>query len=199
MPLNRTMDETGLLSAIANGDEKAFAQLFHKWRDRLFFFILKLTGSPEIAEDVLQDVFTQIWQNRSSAATIENFQAYLYKAARNRISSSMRRISLETLILTELQKNSTASEDSPEQIVFRKELHEKIQLALRKLPPQQRQVYRMTREDGLKQHTIASLLNISVSTVKNHMTQALRTLKQEIRHFYHSVWLMIISGIFCLV
>jgi RNA polymerase sigma-70 factor (ECF subfamily) len=101
--------EKELLQGVAEGNELAFGQLFHNWRDKLYFFILRIVDSSSITEDLVQDVFVKIWVNRETLSTIENFGAYLYTMARNEAISGMRRKASETVILAELQRVSTAA------------------------------------------------------------------------------------------
>jgi RNA polymerase sigma-19 factor, ECF subfamily len=185
--MEKLCNERELLSRIAAGDEAAFGELFHHWRDKLYFFILRITDSPEMAEDVFQDVFVKLWINRNALITIQHFDAYLYTMTHHHAISGMRRMARETLILAELRKSETVSGPAVDETVFQRELTGKLQAILRKLPTQQRLVYTMTRDQGLKQEEIAKRLKISASTVKNHMTRALHTIREELRQHYHSI------------
>lgn len=188
--------ERALFLRIANGDEAAFAKLFHLWRDKLYFFILRITHSPEMAEDVLQDVFTKLWINRAKMTDFEYFQAYFYKMAQNHAISLMRRMAQETIILAELKKEMPAASPSLDEGMFQKELDKKMQAILEKLPPQQRLVYKMTREEGLKQEQIALQLKISPSTVKNHMTCALRTIRHDLLQYFRTTDFYLLVALF---
>jgi len=168
-------NEHQLLLKIAEGDESAFRDLFHSWRDKLYFFILRITHSPATAEDMLQDVFMKIWTNRATLPSIQNFDAYIYQMSRNHAISGMRRMAQETLILSQLKKES-AEEDT----VAHRELSREFQAILHKLPTQQRLVYTLTHLQGLKHEEVAQQLKISSSTVKNHMTRALYTIRQQL-------------------
>lgn len=184
-------NERDLLLRVAAGDEAAFGDLFHLWRDKLYFFILRITGDPEMAEDVLQDVFVKLWLHRDNLSGIHHFDAYLYTMSQNQAISGMRRMARETLILAELRNSETVSGLAVEETVIQRELVKKLQAILHKLPSQQRLVYIMTREQGMKQEEIARALKISASTVKNHMTRALHTIRQELGQYYHTIPLFI--------
>lgn len=170
-------NENELLLKIAEGDQTAFKDLFHSWRDKLYFFILRITHSPATAEDILQDVFLKIWTNRATLSSIRHFDAYIYQMSRNQAITGMRRMAQETLILAELKK---APEPAEEDTVAHRELNNKFQAILHKLPTQQRLVYTLTHLQGLKHEEVAQQLKISSSTVKNHMTRALYTIRQEL-------------------
>jgi len=166
-----------LLLKIAQGDESAFKVLFHSWRDKLYFFILRITHSSEMAEDMLQDTFMKIWTNRATLPSIHHFDAYIYQMSRNQAISGMKRMAQETLILSELKK---APEPAEEDSVAHRELNREFQAILHKLPTQQRLVYTLTHLQGLKHEEVAQQLKISSSTVKNHMTRALYTIRQQL-------------------
>lgn len=88
-----------LLKQIAEGNEQAFAQVFHAYRDKLFAFIFRLSGSRAIAEDVVQDIFLKIWLQREELSTIEYFNAFVFRMAQNHTINLLRRLSKETLML----------------------------------------------------------------------------------------------------
>ncbi|MES1159934.1 MAG: sigma-70 family RNA polymerase sigma factor, partial [Bacteroidota bacterium] len=132
------------------------------------------------------DVFTKLWVNRAKMTGFDYFQAYFYKMAQNHAITLMRRMAHETLILAELKKEISGEAPSIDEGIFQKELNKKIQDILGKLPLQQRLVYKMTREQGLRQEQIALQLKISPSTVKNHMTCALRTLRNDLLQYFRT-------------
>src|SRR5690606_20977917 len=96
-------DQHDLLKRMAAGDQLAFGKLFHAWRDKLYFFLLRITDSPETAEDVVQETFAKLWANRERLDAVQNFGAYIYRMAENKIIDRMRRMARETSILAELE------------------------------------------------------------------------------------------------
>jgi RNA polymerase sigma-70 factor (ECF subfamily) len=173
-----------LLEQVAGGGEEAFTRLFHAWRDKLYYFLLRITGSEEQSEDVLQEVFVKVWVHRERLVEIQSFSAYLYRMAQNQAYSGMRRMALETLILKELSREATEAGQAVDEALLKKQVLEKLGAIIAALPPRQRMVYTLSREEGLRQEEIAERLHISVSTVQNHMTQALRTIRQQLLPYY---------------
>jgi len=192
LAMEQPINERALLLKIAEGNESAFGDLFHLWRDKLYFFIFRITHSSEMAEDILQDVFVKIWTNRASLITIQHFDAYLYKMSQNHAISAMKRMAQEALILSELKKGPDASGVVMEDAVIHRELTRKFQAILHKLPTQQRLVYTLTHIHGLKHDEVAQRLKISASTVKNHMTRALYTIRQELMQHYQTILISIL-------
>ena len=192
MSAYQTYAEKELLRQVAAGDELAFQSLFNAWRDKLYFYIFRITNSQENAEDVVQEVFFKLWVKRCALTEVDNFSAYLYRMAHNHAISGIRRMAQETVILSELRRDSMASGLPADEALLRKQVEERLKEIADALPKQQKLVYTLSREQGLKQEDIAGQLNISVSTVQNHMTQALRTIRQELGRYYPEAFVCII-------
>ena len=186
MPENLQYNEKDLLVQVSQGNELAFRQLFNMYRGKLYSYILKITESKETAEDAVHDVFLKIWINKESLPEILNLNAYLYRMAHNHAYNGFRRMAKETLVMAELERQSGYETSNPDDKLLRKEVRKFIQDAVNKLTPQQKEVFRMSREEGLKQEEIAQRLNISIFTVKKHLTDALNYLRKEISHSYGS-------------
>jgi RNA polymerase sigma-70 factor (ECF subfamily) len=179
-PLSDT--ETNLLRQLAEGNESAFTELFHAYRDKLFSFILRICASPQQAEDIVQDVFMKIWAMRSELLGIRDFEPYLYRMSHNHTVNMLKRNARESILRSKIKTLSPFS--LPEQEVQRKETEALIRHAIEGLPKQQKQVFILSREQGLNQKEISEKLEITVPTVKSHMTQALRALRSRCKHLY---------------
>ncbi len=197
MPIDPLYNERDLLKQVSEGDESAFGQLFHAYRNKLFSYILKLSGSKETAEDAVHDVFLKLWTNRERLPEIENLNGYIYKMAQNHARNGLKRMAKETLIIAELEHGHIYESPDPNDKLLRKEVLQFIHDAVDRLTPQQKEVYKMSRELGLKQEDIAQRLNISVFTVKRHLTDALNALRQDLNDSYGSfaIALIVIYGL----
>ncbi len=187
----KLLTESELLLQIAAGNEQAFRQLFNTYRAKLYTYILKIAESKEAAEDTVHDVFLKIWLAREKLPEIKNINAYLYRMAHNRALNGLRRMAKETLVIAELEKNTRFKNNDSDNTLLRKEIRKCIQDAVNKLTPKQKEVFRMSREEGLKQEDIAQQLNISIFTVKKHLTDALHSLRKEIAQSYGSPGLVL--------
>lgn len=186
-------DDIALVNKLANDDEVAFEVLFHKYKDKLYSFLIHLGNSASAAEDVLQDVFMKIWDRRTQLGDIDNFNAYLFRMAANQAINLMRRQSREIKILDEL-KLYTIDENGTAQAMSEKEVQETLSKALATLPQQQYKVFMLSREHGLKYDDIAAEMGISAATVRNHMVQALKKIRVylESSHIISIIYLYII-------
>lgn len=174
-------NEKDLLRYAAEGDSRAFATLFSNYKDKLYYFLLRANGSPEMTEDIIQDVFLKLWKDRASLVDIQNFGGYLYRMAQNHVINSLKRMATETHIIHELsQKVEQACSDVEEHISLQ-ETSRNLHFALNKLTPKQKLVYTLSRDKGLRHEEIARSLNISPSTVNNHLIEALRIIRRQLR------------------
>ncbi len=177
--------EVELIRSLKEGDKEAFAIFFNRYKDKLYGFLVGIIRSEDKADDLVQDLFLKVWQNREMLANVDNLNAYLYSIAKNLAFDNLRRFSKETLIMEELSKlDETAVDPTPADILMQKELGERIAAAVKKLPPQQQKVYMLRKEKGLQHEEIAQLLDLSVSTIKNHMKRAVGNLRRIISYSY---------------
>jgi RNA polymerase sigma-70 factor (family 1) len=170
-----------LLLRVAKGDEVAFGQIFTLYHNQLADFILHITESVPLTQEIVQDVFLKVWMGRSSLNGIHSFKAYLFVIARNHAFNCLKQIAREETrkkqwIKTVLQQTSNIEEE--EDAVDAGNL---VEAAVALLPSQQKKVYNLSRKHGLKQEEIALELNISIETVKKHMVLAIRGLKNYLR------------------
>lgn len=184
MKEHRIYSEKELLALIASGNEEAFRQLFDAYQRKLFTYVFRITESREAAEDTVQDIFLKIWNMRKNLPTVENINAYLHRMAHNYAYDGFKKLARESLVLAALRKQEIIYDQEPEDELISKEVKLSIQRIIDQLTPQQRKVFLMSREEGLKQEEIAQRLNISLSTVKKHMGDALHYLRQEIGQSY---------------
>ncbi len=179
-------NEDELLRLIADGDENAFRDLFELYQPRLYSYLLRLTVSRQQSEDIVHDVFLKLWTQRGSLQNVTHFSAYLFRMARNKGYDGFRKLAKETLALSAFSSRPGEHIADPEERIIYKEATEFIRETVDKLTFQQRQVFLLSREQGLKQDEIARQMGISVLTVKRHLTNALNILRHEIALHYPS-------------
>lgn len=175
-------NENELLQQAAGGSETAFTTLFYLYKDRLYGYILRLTGSPEMAEDVVQDVFLKLWKNRNGLTEIEHLRGYVFRMAQHHAINAFKRMAKEALLVANNALHPDAVVTDAEAVLELKEVQQVLNQVVSKLPPQQKLVYTLSREQGLKHEEIARHLNISLSTVNKHMIQALRAIREQFRN-----------------
>lgn len=177
--------EKELLLLAAQGSEHAFTLLFNRYKHKLYSYLLSLTTSPQIAEDIIQDTFLKLWKDRAGLEAIDHLGAYLFTMTRNLAINALKRITRETAILSALQPQQNNPVATVADNLSLKEVEQLLHKTIQSLPPQQKLIYTLSREQGLKHEDIAHQLHLSSSTVRNHIVQALRTIRKKIE--LHSI------------
>lgn len=177
MPTGTLHNEAELLQLIAQGDEGAFKKLYDFYRNKLYSVAVRLTRSIPVAEEIVEDVFLKIWLRRNTLTDIQNFSAYLFTITRNEIYRVLKQIARNYQQIR-LSGESTllVSADIEDRIIV-KEYSEILQQAIQRLPNQQKQVYTLMKEHGMKRDEVAVLLHLSPETVKYHLAQAVRNIR----------------------
>jgi len=172
-------DEKTLLSQVAEGDEKAFRILFDRYWDNIYGVAFAFTKSSQIAEEMVQDIFLKIWTKKHLLNSIQKFDAYLFRVAKNHIYNELRKKIKEEPFTENVINYFREIRDTPEQQMIYKESQRLVKQAIENLSSQQKLIYQLSREQGMSQEEIAEKLQISKNTVKSHMNKAL----QSIRHY----------------
>jgi RNA polymerase sigma-70 factor (family 1) len=168
---------------LTSGDDSAFTALFNHYWNHLYSVAFVLTKSEAFAEDVVQEIFLKIWHRRMELNKIERFENYLFILTRNYIFSEFKKLKTRREYLVELKRYFTQQHESPEDEYVKKESALLLEGAVSSLPPQQQQVYRLSREAGLTHEAIAGQLGISMHTVRNHIIKAMKGIRQYVnRH-----------------
>ena len=159
----------------------AFDSIYNKYCKRLFGFVLRYIKQEEDAEEIVQEVFIKVWEARTKIDIYTSFESFLFTIAYNSTISLLRKRVNETKYFEHLKslQQVISSDDIIDEISY-KELNEKIELSLNQLTARQKQIFQLSRDEGLTHSEIAEKLNISPNTVKNHMVAALAFLKSKI-------------------
>lgn len=170
-------DENEIITLVSQGDEHAFANLFEHHQNKVYGVALKLTHSTTLAEEIVEDVFCIIWTRRSTLMEIQNFNAYLFTITRNHVYKSLKQIAknYQTVQLTE--NSQTIAPDAADDYTLDKEYTSILHEAVTRLPKQQKEVYSLIKERGLKREEAASVLNLKPETIKFHLAEAMKNIR----------------------
>lgn len=178
-PTTYHYDEAALQERLHRGDETAFARIVHNYYPRLLPFIYNITKSKPVAEELLQETFLRLWLKREDMP-IEFLRAWLFRVASNLALNWLRTQAREKKLVTELTLHHPQQEPSIEEFLDYQESRRELQLAVAQLPDQQKAVLRLRLEQKLSNEEIARELGLSIFTVKNHLANAMRNLKQQL-------------------
>lgn len=145
------------------------------------------------AEEIVQESFTKLWQNRENLEEIENPGSYLYKMVRNRTIDLMRKTARERKLKDQVWAYISQSDNSLEEELLKKESQELINRALGQLSEQKQRVYRLSREQHLSQEQIVAMTGLSKSRINNIIVEVLKHIKASLEK--HSPYLALIFWI----
>ncbi|KQC28692.1 RNA polymerase sigma factor [Flagellimonas eckloniae] len=169
------------LLALKRGEKSAFKSIFDQYEKGLYSFIVSITKSGYVAEEILQEVFIKIWTNRKTLDCTRSFDSYIYTVARNHTYNYLRKVANQESLKQEVWRNLEHSNHQTENMILSVEYDVILSDILEGLPLQKRSVFILSKQQGKSNQEIADLLNISPKTVKNHLWETLRLIKKQLR------------------
>jgi RNA polymerase sigma-70 factor (ECF subfamily) len=177
--------ERDLQERIRAGDEGAFDSVFREHYAHLVRMAESVVRERALAEEIAQEVMLELWRRRESLKVEQTFRAYLIRSTRNRALNHIRH---ERIVAREAAYAALESPSSPsaEEEVLGVELERAVRNAIDGLPTNCREVFQLSRQQGLKYAEIAAVLEISVKTVEKRMGQALAELRERLAQWLPS-------------
>lgn len=173
-------NDVHLLDQLRKGDEKALEELYERYWEQLFISAYNLVKNREICEDILQEIFIDLWNKRERLEIRVSLKSYLYTCTVYKVYDYFRKnkkiIKIE--LLEDFDKRIQTSD--PESRMIHEELVSHVNNAIDSLPEKCRIIFRLSRDEQLSYKEIADKLNISVKTVEAQITKALKILKSTI-------------------
>jgi RNA polymerase sigma-70 factor (family 1) len=168
-----------------NNDERAFRRLFDLYYAPLVQYSTYITGSLSLSEEIVSEVFVNVWKNRLKLTGIKNFKGYIYTSAKYKTIDYIRQS--KNLIFFSVEKHDFEEYivlDNPEDKFIEEEMTNRLDAAILKLPGKCRMIYRLVKEEQMKYREVAELLDISPKTVENQMIIAMKKIRAEISSYY---------------
>lgn len=172
-------DDAELVLLIKKGDIKAFNAIYYRYIPKVLSFLKGFYTTDYQSEEIVQEIFVSIWEKRERLDENLSFPAYVFKAARNRIYNSYRAKVKQLAFNDSFHYQADKGRNSTEEYISHKELQEHLDDLINELPPVQKKVFLMSRNNGLTNEEIAQRLNLSRRTVEHHIYRALKYFKQS--------------------
>ena len=176
-------DQT-LIDLWQRGDEMAFDTFYKRYIIQLIALITRKTGSEESAKELSQDVFLAVYLQKDNLQNIENFKAYLFGIAKNKLFNYYRHQLVERKYRQNLLNRIEPIINDVKETVENKQLEQIIDQQVEQLPPKCREVFRLSRRENLSYKAIAERLKISENTVDQHIQKALRSIRSAIKDYH---------------
>ena len=184
-------DERELLYRLQNGDDAAFTALYNRyWKSMFYTAAQKLQSLPE-AEEVVQDIFMELWRRRSELEIKTSFSAYLAGCVKYKIITALAKRNRQVHLGNHADFASDLPDHATEQALRLGELQEQLHREVEKLPEKCRLVFRLSREVGFSQKQIATELGIAEKTVEAHLSRAMRSLRTGLGQLLGSIYMLL--------
>lgn len=170
-------NEQELLHGLQQGSEEAFTCLYKHYSVPLYYNILSLVKDENTAEELVQDVFFKIWKRKSTIDITKSFSGYLFVTARNQVYDFFQQLNRDQALRSRIMSFASESYDYIEQSIFAKENADLLRKAMDTLPPQRRRAFELCKLEGLSYRQASEEMGISLSTIKDHMVNALDTIR----------------------
>jgi RNA polymerase sigma-70 factor (ECF subfamily) len=158
-------------------DQAAYTELFNRMAPLLLKFVKTIVRQNEASEEIVSDVFVRIWEKRKTLDHIQNFKLYLYVSARNQAVNYLRSKNHQYVMRVDaLEPGLYLPAEDPLAVNDRAEMFKRLQQAISELPTRCRMIFKLVKEDGLKQKEVAELMHLNPKTVENQLSIALKKL-----------------------
>lgn len=168
------------MSNLKTGDRHAFDELFRIYGKYIYHFAFGYLKSKEDAEEIVQNLFLKIWNNRHSLNPERSFQSYLFTIASHDISAAFKKKQRSHYYLHDITSNVSDFNDDTEQQTNYQSLLQLVEQIISALPDRQREILLMRKMNGMAVSEIARQLGISIKTAEHHITEALKTIKKRL-------------------
>ncbi|MBB5286210.1 RNA polymerase sigma-70 factor (ECF subfamily) [Rhabdobacter roseus] len=182
-----SLSDTEIVSAIRQGHEPSFEQMFRTYYERLCHYAHSLLKDQDDAEEMVQTVFLNLWEKREELEITLSLKAYLYRAVHNHCLNRLKHYKVREAHREYTVYYQPVGYEPVADALNGYELEERIEQAVSRLPEQCQLVFRMSRFEELKYQEIADRLRISVKTVENQIGKALRVLRSELADYLPSL------------
>ena len=180
------VSDVDLITELRSGNHKALTEIFRRYWKPLYLTAYCKIQSHELSEEIVQDLFTELWDKRQRLFTRSeevNLSSYLNRAVKNKILNHIRRLIYERKYWEYCKANLSLSENKTHELAEYNELQEKLNTALDDLSDQTKEIFVLHKIKGVPVMQISRQLNLSEKAVGYHLTKSVKKLKVQLRDF----------------
>jgi RNA polymerase sigma-70 factor, ECF subfamily len=179
MQENKHISDEELYQRVKSDDARALKTLFERYFSALCRFAVRFVKQPHLAEEVVSDVFLNIWIKKEKVEIKINLKTYLYTAVRNQSLNYVKKNKIHVEDIETAVRENITSDLTADAFITTEELTGSVNELLQRLPEKRQIIFKMNRIDGLRYHEIAEVLSISIHTVQNQMVAAVKFLSDR--------------------
>jgi len=166
---------------LIKGNKKCFLNIYNRYKDKVYYYTLKITRSDSIAEEIVQDVFVKIWTKRDQINPSYPFPSYLFRITHNHTINILKRNTFEEKVKRNILSKANTSSCETEDTVIYNEYLRILSDAIKQLPPKRKDIFDLSRMQGISHDEIASQMGISKNTVKSQIVKANKSIRKYIQ------------------
>ena len=170
-----------LVELFLNGSQTAFEELYMRYKAPLFRYCNQYMHDEAEAEDIVQDIFVQIWVSRDSLQISTSFSGFIYTTAYHRVLKRWQQFDIHARYAQHILIHAKESTNETEEAVIDNDYKALMSEMMESLSPKQREVFRLSRVEGYTYKQIAEIMHLSVETVQEHASLALKKIKKQLK------------------
>ena len=182
------------LELLKNASKQSFENLYHRYSGKLYNFVMKVSkGDKYIAEELVQRTFIKVWETKEFVNPDKSFISYLCTIAKNMLLNEYEHQTVQYIYHEYVKLNMTGIDSMTEKEVEKDLLEEYIDILTENLPPKRREIFILSRKEGLSNKRISELLQISESTIETQLSKALSFMKNQLQKHYEYILFILIT------
>ncbi len=170
-----------LVTELRAGNEPAFRELFNRYADKVFRYVMRFVPGEPVAEELMQDVFMKVWNYRDNLDASQSFNNFLFRTAKNHILNYLRDLQRDVALNKEYRLSLSSFHNAVEDTLIHEEYIELANKAIALLPDKRRSIFIMSRLEGMSYEQIAQALDISKDTVRLQMIKSIKSIREYLR------------------
>ncbi len=180
-----------ILLRVSNGDEQAYRSIFESYKTSIYSTAFNLSDDEFMSEEVLQDTFIRLWNYRSKLVEVDNFDAWIYRVAKNVFLTKIKKVTPSQEPLDLILHDIFATPKTYNDIEYR-ELETAFEQAIQSLSPKQRITYQLVKIEGLSRKEVAKILEVSAETVKWNLDESVKKIRSTMTEMLKNLPLVLI-------
>lgn len=192
----KPLNDLQLVALLQGGNEDAFAEIYSRYYPNIYKFVLRYLKSPALSEDICQNVFAKIWEQKAQLNEVRTFSAYLFTIAKRQSLDYLKRAANEQVAMGLIVQNYNQVSNDVEEAQRSKEYMAFIEEVLSRLPVPTQMAFRLCREEKKSYDEAAAILGISRNTVKKYMVHSMKVLKSSTEEEFGLTLSLILAVLF---
>lgn len=190
-------EEKILIELLNENSTQAFDALYKRYSSKLYFFILKISNNDQYrSEEIVQNVFVKVWENRHNIDSSKSFNSFISTVAKNMLLNEYNHEIVKYIYRNKVIQRKTDASTSMEDEIEYRSLTKYLNALIEKMPPVLREVYRLSRLEYHTNKEIAKLLDRPESTIEKQLSKANKFISEKVKKHYDKIFIFLLHQLF---